>query len=441
MSSESNKPSKVQVFRSSRWNRDHARTAPKKQASTKKRRPDSDPKLPCQIKDICRTCSYINGDYRESLLEKHHAGLKQLDDAKLTDVCIETTPFASPRTLHYRTHAKLAVRPGDQAIKPLGKTPKRFALGLFQPESHQLVEIGDCPLHRQTINAFVRDLAEALEESQLEPYNEQQHQGDLRYISIRASHLTDELMITYVITSDACRLALKNISMKLRQKGHQISSAHVNINSDATNAIFGTQSKRILGSDRLREELCGLGMEIGPSSFFQVNPWQAGQIYRRIEQMIGEDSNPGVAWDLYCGIGIISMLLARAGYLTLGIEENPQAVRDAQRNVVRNDLPQQPNFMSGRVEDLFDQLPSWASDPKVIVVNPSRRGLNANVSQGLAKILDQLPDTRLIYMSCEIKTLVRDLQIITAGRKKLRQIEGYDMFPFTEKMEWLAVVQ
>ncbi len=436
MSSKTPKSPKIQVFRSARWSRDHLRPessrAPVGGVATQAR--------PCAIKEVCQTCHYINDDYAESLQEKFDAGVALLASEGLTKECVTSHPIPSPRPLEYRTHAKLVIRPAATAVNRRS-SDQRFAIGLFQPNSHRVVDLNSCPLHRHSINRFLTDLREELEASSLSPYDEESHSGDLRYISVRASHLTEELMITYVINSEACRLALKNLSMKLRQRGHLISSAHINLNDQQTNVIFGNESKRLLGSDRLREELCGLSLEIGPSSFFQVNPWQAEKIYRRIEQIAGDDSNPGVAWDLYCGIGVISMTLARAGYLTLGIEENPQAVRDAQRNLVRNDLPQQPNFMTGRVEGLLDQLPSWASEPKLIVVNPSRRGLDPEVRNCLKQVLESNPETRLIYMSCEVKTLTRDLKDLLGSKRKLRQLEGYDMFPYTQKLEWLAIVQ
>jgi 23S rRNA (uracil1939-C5)-methyltransferase len=175
-------------------------------------------------------------------------------------------------------------------------------------------------------------------------------------------------------------------------------------------------------------------------AFFQVNPWQASNIYRRIQQIAGTEAGQSVAWDLYCGVGMISMLLSQSGFRTLGIEENPQAIRDAQRNVVRNDLPNQPSFIAGRVEDLVDDLPGWAKSPKLIVVNPSRRGIAAPVRQALCSLLKQHPDCKLVYLSCEVTSLARDLQDLTKSGRTIRQVEGYDMFPYTDKMEWLTVL-
>lgn len=428
---------KPNVFRSSRWTSDHGE---KKLSNRTHSRPLQD-SGPCKIHSLCRTCTFINDDLGQSLESKTQKGLDILRQKGLMKTTQVVKAKPSPRQLEYRTHAKMAIRPYSLAVRPTSsKASKRFAIGLFQPESHKLVDIERCPLHRESIDRFVKELRVELENSTIQPYDEKLHQGDLRYLAIRASHLTQELMVTFVVRDPSVRLALKALAMKLRQLGHQMSSVYMNVNEQPSNVIFGPQNIRLIGSDRLREELCGLSFEIGPTSFFQVNPWQAEQIYHRIGQLAGQAPGQAVAWDLFCGIGQISLVLSQVGYQVLGIEENPQAIRDAQRNAVRNELDHQPSFMTGRVEQNIDQLPDWAQQPKLIVVNPSRRGLAPEVREFLRDRLAADKELRLIYLSCEVETLARDLEEITSGGRQLRQIEPFDMFPGTEKMEWLAIV-
>jgi 23S rRNA (uracil1939-C5)-methyltransferase len=150
-----------------------------------------------------------------------------------------------------------------------------------------------------------------------------------------------------------------------------------------------------------------------------------------------------VAWDLYCGTGQISLLLTQSGYRTLGIEENPQAIRDAEANCVRNTIPsgQRPAFISSRLEDLDGHCPEWADKPELIVANPSRLGLTSAAQQLVLNALHQRPGSRLVYVSSEAETLIRDLVELTKAGHKLLQLECFDMFPYTEKLEWLAVIQ
>ncbi len=428
MTSHNQPKSKANIYRSPRWKQDHSRHKPK----------DGSTKLVCRIAKTCQACKYINQSFESRLQEKYQNGIDHLKRLNLIDGAQVEPVVGSPKSLEYRCHAKLAVRPSSQALNTKD-TNQRFAIGMFQPNSHKIVDISFCPLHRQSINRLIKDLKPALEASSLEPYDEASHQGDLRYLAIRASHLTEQLMVTFVCTSDVKKHELKAMVLKLRNLGHTISSAHVNVNGERTNTIFGTLSKRLAGADRLREELCNFSFEIGPTSFFQVNPWQAELIYRRVAHIAGQDNGHSVAWDLYCGTGQISMLLAQGGFNTIGVEENPQATRDAQKNVVRNQIENPPQFLSGRVESVSEYFPSWAEAPKLVVVNPARKGLSAEVREFLKETMKK-HGPRVIYVSCEMETLARDLEELMKTGKKVRQIESFDMFPHTEKMEWLAVL-
>ncbi len=390
----------------------------------------------------CGACKYINSSYEAGLKDKYETALRGFREAGLLEGATVVDPVPSPRTLAYRAHAKLAVRPASEALlRP--REGERFAIGLFQPDSHRLVHIDQCPLHRHSINRLLPDLKAELEASTLSPYQESSHSGQIRYIAIRAAHLTEELMLTFVCTDESVKKELKSMILRLRQKEHVIVSAHINVNGERTNSIFGYETKKIVGADGLRESLCGLIFEVGPTSFFQVNPWQAEHIYRRVEQLAGQATEGEVAWDLYCGTGQISLLLGQQGYRTLGIEENSQAIGDAEANVQRNQITgaAKPYYISGRVEDLLGRFPTWSEKPALIVANPSRRGLAPSARQLIRDGLAPRSDSRFIYVSCEAETLVRDLSELLQNGRRLRQLECFDMFPFTEKLEWLAVVQ
>ncbi|HYX34637.1 MAG TPA: 23S rRNA (uracil(1939)-C(5))-methyltransferase RlmD [Oligoflexus sp.] len=423
--------STAKIFRSERWKNDHS-----KQFLTKR------PAAPAQDDSCCGTHSPVDGNYENSLNLKYQAALQKFREHGLLEGASVINPVASPRSTGYRAHAKLAVRHAREAVvKPAAE--ERFAIGLFAANSHQVIHLKDCPMHRASINRLLPDLQAELEASNLQPYCEETHSGDLRYLAIRATHLTEELMLTFVTREEKDKVELKAMVLRLRQKGHLIVASFQNINPSRTNSIFGSLTKKLAGADGLRESLCGLTFEIGPTSFFQVNPWTASLIYRRVEQIAGHRQGDAVAWDLYCGTGQISLLLAQSGYRTLGIEENPQAIRDAEANCVRNAIPadKRPAYIAGRVEDLDGRFPTWADKPELIVANPSRRGLAPAARELVLNGLHQRPGSRLVYVSCEAETLIRDLVELTKAGHKLLQLECFDMFPYTEKLEWLAVIQ
>ena len=379
----------------------------------------------CKIKKECGSCSLINLPYESSLQTKYESGLAKLSAFTATAKVHAVVPSSKP--LGYRSHVKLAVRRNaDGGVD----------IGLFQPGTHQVVNLERCPVQTGNINHFVRKFRDLITTLDISPYDETNGTGWLRYIAIRSSHFSGELMITLVVTAHDEPLARK-IHQFLRKNEEKFASLHFNINAEPGNVIFGKQTIHIGGADSLSESLCGLKFEVSPLSFFQVNPWQAENMYRTIERYAGTPSNDSVAWDLYSGCGQIALLLARAGYRTLGIEEVPEAIIDARANAARNGL--QVEFIEGRVEDSQWDLPKWSKSPNFVVANPSRRGM-AEITR---KTLANLPTERhctLIYVSCEVDTLARDLVDLTSGGFKVKQIFGFDMFAQTSNLEWVVVL-
>jgi 23S rRNA (uracil1939-C5)-methyltransferase len=420
----------------------------------------------CAIKTRCGACKYVNLDYKASLADKFQVGLSILREAGVLDVAHILPAMESPRPLGYRAYFKLAVRPlatppaaptsapaaaeppasgwstADAAPEAVASTPtKRFAIGLFEPGTHDVIDMDDCPLHVPPLRRLLKDLREELDASLVTPFDETTGEGQLRYLAARAAHLTGEIMLTFVVRTPL-KHELRAITQRLLRRGHKINSAHMNINDGPGNAIFGAETVRLAGSDRLRERLCDLDFEVGPTSFFQINPWQAINLYRRVE-MIAGPAQPGTipaAWDLYCGTGQISLILARQGYRVLGIEENPLAVNDARANARKNRLEDRAEFVAARVEDSETRIPVWAKSPSLIVANPSRRGLAEATRSHLTWLLTQQPQSRFVYVSCNVETLARDLAELTRSGFVVRQVEAFDMFAQTDGLEWLVVL-
>jgi len=385
--------------------------------------------------------------YEQGLDEKYRRGVELLEQAGVTHDARLLPPEKSPRPLEYRSLFKLAVRPSlPGRLSPdrpalADDVPSRFALGLFAPGSHDVIDMHDCPLHTAPLRKLIRDLRTELDLSPLTPYSERTHSGQIRYVVARAAHLTGEIMLTFVVT-EPLKPELRQLVQNLQRQGDKINSAYMNINSQPGNAIFGPETIRVAGADKLRERLCDLDFEVGPTAFFQINPWQAINLYRRVEQIAGPAAPDAVAWDLYCGVGQIALVLARLGYRTFGVEENPTAILDAQANARKNHLSERTEFVQARVEDVTTAtIPAWATKPGLIVVNPSRRGLAEETRAHLARLLADNKATRLIYVSCSVQTLARDLADLTRDSGfQVRQIEAFDMFPQTDNMEWLVVM-
>lgn len=411
--------------------------------------------LTCKISRECGSCAFINSEYQESLNQKYNKGKNLIASAaSLTKSTVFLTAKPAPHKLGYRCYAKLALQVKQDAFKP--SSQEDIKIGLYQPQTHQVIDISPCPVQTQVINDFVRDLKTVLFEAGISIYDEKTHKGELRYLAVRSAHLTGELMVTFVVTNPELKPKLRVLLNRLKDQDHKIYSAHININQKETNVIFGDEYIKISGADRLRERICDLDVEIGPGVFFQINPSQAELLYHRLEQLIGEiepiavateqitpqnnrNSSPKIAWDFYCGAGIITLLIARRGYRVLGIEENPQAIACAKINAEKNNLKDRLEFMTGQVEELYTEIPTWARMPDLLTVNPSRKGLAPAFKDFLKKHFKQRKNVKLIYVSCDVTTFARDIVDLKEAGFNLRQVEAFDMFPQTDKLEWLGV--
>jgi 23S rRNA (uracil1939-C5)-methyltransferase len=395
----------------------------------------------------CRGCEFINMDYATQLQKKFNHSLEIIKQSEVLSSTQILPPVPGPNTTGYRALFKLAVRPAEKVGRNRdfdnndALPPRRFAIGLFEPGTHKVsVPMSNCPIHVPALTDLLKDLEVEIETTLIEPYSEKTKQGELRYLVARSSHVTGEIMLTYVTSTPAIKNELIKFTQKLRRMGHKINACFMNINSSEGNAIFGGDLIHLLGAGGLRESLCDLQLEISPKAFFQVNPWQANQLYRRVELHAGRAQPGMVAYDLYTGTGQIALILARLGYRTLGIEEIPEAIDDAKRNAERNQLESGVTFVAARVEESDRLIPDWAKKPNLIVVNPSRRGIHESARSHLTNLLAANPQCTFVYVSCDAISLARDLRSLCESGHKVRQIEAFDMFPQTNKLEWIAVL-
>lgn len=382
----------------------------------------------CQIQQSCQLCAYVNSEYRSSLDEKYRRHRATLEDA-----CdLSATRFVpiepSPQIFQYRTVAKLPVRKVNDAA----------LLGLFKPGTHEIIDVRECPIHARTLKQAIIACQEAIVDQGIEPYSDSDQTGDLKFVVFRVSHVVDELMITFVVAREpnmaAMRELYKAVATKVRVK-----AAHVNINPDTGNSVWGKVSKKLSAATSIRDNVCGLEFTIGPGSFFQTNPWQADVLYRRVEQLVGK-AHGQTSWDLYCGVGQYGLILARAGYRVVGVEENEMAIADARINARRNDLDDKVEFLAQNVDDFMTSSRVLTDSPEVVVANPSRAGLSEVTRGAISRWLKRRSNSSFMYVSCSTASFARDLSYFVEEGHIVRQVEAFDMFPHTEHIEWLAVI-
>jgi 23S rRNA (uracil1939-C5)-methyltransferase len=262
----------------------------------------------CSKAEQCQGCPLISMDYAAQLHFKHEKVARALAAyPELTEIKVNTV-LEAPRQLGYRSSAKLAI----------GKERGKVKIGLYRRNTHQVIDIGDCPLHHPLINEVVAVVREEIERQGVFVYRPDKDHGLLRYLVVRVSPQRNEAMVTFV-TRERCDREVIHLAKWLVKKVPTVVSVHQNINTGSGNAIWGNQTLRMMGHPSLLDQVGDLKLRIGPNAFFQVNHDQAERIYQLAREWAGL-SKEEEAVDLYCGIGGIALNLARDARAITGVE-------------------------------------------------------------------------------------------------------------------------
>jgi 23S rRNA (uracil1939-C5)-methyltransferase len=338
----------------------------------------------------------------------------------LGDVQIQDS-LAAEMPLGYRATVKLSFAKSQGVIK----------LGLYRRGTHQVVDLKNCPLHHPLINRIVSAVRAEANHQRISVYDPKCDQGLLRYLLVRVSPALNKAMVTFVVTEKDIR-RLMPMAKWLQRKIPEVVSIHQNINDTEGNAIIGRETSRLLGVSDLFDVVGDIRVRTSPTAFVQVNHEQAARIYRMVSEW-SELSAEQLAVDLYCGIGGISLHLARRAKQVVCIEMQPDAVRNAIDNAKFNDL-HNCRFIAGNAVELLDTLE--LPPQTVAVVNPPRKGCEHQ----LLKAIAHSPITRLIYVSCCPETLARDVATLCKQGLVLQRVQPVDMFPQTPHVETVALL-
>jgi 23S rRNA (uracil1939-C5)-methyltransferase len=326
-------------------------------------------------------------------------------------------------------------------------TPKSrmwIELGLFKPGTHMVQDIGHCPVQADKLNALLGFLRGELGKTDIPIYDERTHKGVLRYLVMRTNRLQTQILITFITNGEHPRL--RTLARTICDRFTQVCGVLMHVNTTRGNAIFSTAAEEcgegdhtgndvvLAGNNALVEQLCGLTLRFSATSFMQINPELAEKVYFRIQE-IADPQPQETVLDLYCGVGSIGLLLAQRAGRVIGIEETPTSIDDARFNAQQNRLGN-AEFHAGRAEAVLPALQNSGGLKKadVVTLNPSRRGCQKSVLEAIAALNPRM----VLYMSCNPKTLVRDLAHLDAAGYRTVSLEPFDMFPRTKHYEVLA---
>ena len=300
--------------------------------------------------------------------------------------------------------------------------------GFYARGSHRIVDMDACLIQHENNDAAVRQVKLIGNRVGISAYDETTGRGILRHVVVRTGFVTGEMMVV-LVTSGPRIPRLEDWISGIREALPAVTSIVQNINKRQTNVIFGDETRTLWGSDVIYDELDGIRFAISARSFYQVNPTQTLKLYQQAVDYAGLTGRENVI-DAYCGIGTISLFLARRAGHVYGVEIVPEAIEDAKRNAALNGI-ENASFEAGAAEVV---IPRWRSEgikPDVIVVDPPRKGCD---EQLLDTILAMQPE-RVVYVSCNPATLARDLQVLEAGGYRTVEVQPVDMFPHTTHIE------
>lgn len=356
--------------------------------------------------------------------------------AKMPEVEVRST-LPCPEELYYRNKAQIPVRPASfvQSIMAFGKKKtesSRLRYGFFRKNSHDLLAMKNFYLHDEAIDELLEKVIAVCEQQGVSAYDEATHTGNLRHVVLRRSRKLKEVMLI-LVTCEAEPLS-EALVQALVSLSPEIVSVVQNIQPKQTNVIMGEESRVLYGEDAYRDELLGLTFKISSKSFFQVNSFQTENLYREVlkaAQLTGTEQ----VVDAYCGIGSISLALARESKKVYGLEIVPEAIENAKENARLNGL-ENVHFEVGDAKVL---MPKWADEglqADVLVVDPPRKGLDEAFIEASVK----LGAGRIVYVSCNPATMARDVALYRELGYVVQYVQPVDMFPQTEHVECVVLL-
>jgi 23S rRNA (uracil1939-C5)-methyltransferase len=330
----------------------------------------------------------------------------------------------SPLRLGYRARVKLVVR-GSRG---------KVATGLYVPGTHRVIDISSCPIHPRPVNQVARYLKEKVVEMDIAPYDERDDSGQLRYIDFRYSFARRALVLTLVTRHGKFPQGIA-LARAFSRRFSFVSGVIQNINEQRGNVILGDDNRILLGRDTLVEKVGPLELAFAANVFSQANPSTAKHLYQSVVEMADLRDKQCVL-DLYCGVGPISLLMAVTAHLVCGIDENSACIDLAKQNARRNGISN-CRFISGDVAQTVAEAKNTFGPIDTVVLNPPRKGVQPSA---MAAIL-AVAAAKIIYVSCEPRTLARDLnELVNRGYRVLR-LQPFDMFPHTDQVECVALLE
>lgn len=381
----------------------------------------------CPMHNVCGSCGWQYIKYEEQLKQKQNIVSETIKS--ITGHNYEVLPIIpSPKIFEYRCKVQLPV---SQT-----KVSKRLLTGYYKENSHELVNIKYCMLHDEMTNNLINYIKDEAQKLEISGYDEQGHYGLLRHIIVRKSADNTNFIVILVINSKKITNNIKSLAEKIMIKYKNISGVCANLNTKKTNVILSDETRVIKGNDFYIENLGGIKYKISANSFFQVNPCCAEKIFNTVKNLINENTEKPKILDAYSGVSSFGIWLSSISSKVYCVEEVKSASADAQCNIKLNSVDN-IKIINGDAEEVFNNLIQDNITFDVSVIDPPRKGCTEKSIESLVKLTSKY----IIYVSCNISTLARDMNILEKYNFYPTYIQPADMFPNTYHIETIVMFE
>lgn len=378
----------------------------------------------CEFARQCGGCQLQALSYDQQLVFKTNKVKGHLERiGGFTDIPMEPI-IGMDELFHYRNKAQF----------PVGRNKEgKIVTGFYAGRTHNIIENRDCALGVPENKEVLDRVIAHMEKYGIEPYNEATGKGLVRHVLIRYGYFTKEVMVCLILNGN--KLPKEEQLVKSLCEIPGMTSITINVNKKHSNVILGEEIRLLWGQEYITDRIGDISYQISPLSFYQVNPMQTQKLYAKALEyadLHGEET----VWDLYCGIGTISLFLAQKAKFVRGVEIVPAAIENAKENAKLNGL-ENTEFFVGKAEDVLPrEYKKNGVYADVIVVDPPRKGCDETL---LETMIEMNPE-RIVYVSCDSATLARDLKYLCERGYELRKVCPVDQFGMTVHVETVVLL-
>ena len=373
----------------------------------------------CPVAKLCGGCDFQHIDYEEETRLKADRVRQCLN--RIGGEQLETLPIlAAFDTTCYRNKAQY----------PVASKNGRAYAGFFKAGTHQVIENSRCGILPEEMDRVKDIVIDYVNRHRVSVYDETAHAGLLRHIYVRRGAVSGQVLVCLAVNGRSIPKPQTLIDKLKAVQG--FATLVLSVNTKKGNAVLGDEFITLYGPGYIEDTLCGLSFRLSPRSFYQVNHAQAQRLYAAaIEQ--AEITKNDLVLDLYCGVGTITLAMAGAAGKVIGVEVIPQAVEDARDNAKRNGI-ENAEFFCGDAGTAALELEQKGIRPDVVVVDPPRKGLNADAIEAMARMRPR----RIVYVSCDPATLARDVALLKEKGYRVQSAQAADLFPRCSHVETIV---